>query len=297
MKEADCYPGKRVGRLTLISRERVVTKNYGNRWQWLCKCDCGKTREVLTFQLGNYKHGKYISRGVMDCGNHRFENLSRIRKGKTKPVSELSDKDTRSPWRRLYIKWHDMLRRCENSKTSNYNDYGGRGIKVCDAWHSYKVFKKWAIEQGYNPDNHDRTKQTLDRIDVNGNYEPSNCRLVSATVQANNVRTNRLVTISGVTKSASQWAKEYEISRDTFQSRLNAGVIGEELLLPANRRTNWHKGKTIMFHGQELSYAELGKMYNLYPKTIQYRYEEQGLREDDLVRPTKFNKKKEVITA
>lgn len=297
LKEAECYPGKKVGRLTLISRKRVSTEHYGNRWQWLCKCNCGNTREVLTFQLGSYQHGKYISRGIMDCGNHRTENLSRIRKGKTKPVSELSDKDARSPWKRLYTKWHDMLRRCENPKTSNYNDYGGRGIKVCDSWHDYEVFKKWAVEQGYDPNNRDRTQQTLDRIDVNGNYEPSNCRLTSAKAQANNQRNNHMITISDETKNASEWANEYGISRDTFQSRLDAGVTGEALLLPPNKKSNWHKGKMIIFHGQELSYNELGKMYNLYPRTIQYRYEKQGLREDDLVRPTKINKKKEVITA
>lgn len=301
MKEADCYPGKRIGRLTLISRKRVTTKHYGNRWQWLCKCDCGNTREVLTFQLGSYQHGKYISRGIMDCGNHCTENLSRIRKGKTKPVSELSDKDARSPWKRLYTKWNDMLRRCENSKTSNYNDYGGRGIKVCDSWHDYEVFKKWAVEQGYDPNNRDRTQQTLDRIDVNGNYKPSNCRLTSAKVQANNQRNNHAITISGETKNASEWAHEYGISRDTFQSRLDAGVTGEALLLPPDKTPSYHKGKVVLVNGEEMSYGEIAKMVGTSYNTIKFRYEKKGLRDDELLVPVgqlsvKEDNRKEVVT-
>lgn len=182
MREADCYSGAKVGRLTLISRKRVSTKQYGNRWEWLCKCDCGKYRKAYTFRLGE--------KDITDCGNHTHEKLVEVGKKGRKSSDEISDTNTRSIYRRLYIKWVDMHKRCENPKSSNYTLYGARGIKVCAEWSQYDSFKKWALEQGYNPYNNDRNEQSLDRIDVNGDYEPNNCRFVNSAIQNGNKRNN-----------------------------------------------------------------------------------------------------------
>ncbi len=144
VKEADCYPGKRVGRLTLISRQRVSTEHYGNRWQWLCKCDCGRERKYYTFQIGLSPSKK----GYVDCGQHKVAKARISGKLGRKSDSEVSDTNNRSPWRRLYVKWEDMIRRCYNPNIANYHNYGGRGIGVCDEWkNSYKAFK----ELGYYP--------------------------------------------------------------------------------------------------------------------------------------------------
>lgn len=188
MKEADCYVGKRIGRLTLVSRQRVHSDAYGNRWQWHCLCDCGNEIDVLTFRLGSSKHGKYTNSGITDCGNHTKEKLSIIGKKGTKSQDELSDADERSPWRRLYIKWVDMHKRCENPNSSSFKYYGERGISVCPQWGTFASFKQWAIEQGYNTLDTNRSHQTIDRIDTNGDYEPTNCRLTSVKVQNMNRR-------------------------------------------------------------------------------------------------------------
>lgn len=190
MKESECYSGKKIGRLTLISRQRVLTKSFGWRWEWLCQCDCGRYRKVYTFRLGwQNRHGKRVA-SVIDCGNHTHEKLVANGHKGTKSPDEASDATPKSPFRRLYCKWVDMNKRCYNPNTNNYANYGGRGIAVCDEWREYEPFKQWALEQGYDPTNKNRNEQTIDRIDVNGNYEPSNCRFVDNRVQSNNKRNN-----------------------------------------------------------------------------------------------------------
>lgn len=258
MKEADCYPGKRVGRLTLISRKRVTTKHYGNRWQWLCKCDCGNTREVLTFQLGEYSS----RRGIQDCGNHSTENRSKALKKAKPPLpdNKVSDSNNRSKWRHLYSKWGDMIRRCYSPQLANYPNYGGRGIRVCDEWrNSYETFKKWAIEQGYDPNNNNRNEQTLDRIDVNGNYEPSNCRLTNIKVQSNNKTDNVYVTIHGKTHTLMEWSDLTGIVFPTLNTRYHNGDRGEALIREVDQRYDWTIKKMLSIDGKNYSYRELSE--------------------------------------
>lgn len=119
---------------------------------------------------------------------------------------------------RLYVKWCHMIERCNNSHSEHYKDYGGRGITVCDAWrNNYITFRDWAICNGYNE------SLTLDRIDVNGNYCPENCRWVSHKDQCNNKRNNRLITYKGVTKTMTQWAEAIGMNVGTFKHRLRLG--------------------------------------------------------------------------
>lgn len=128
----------------------------------------------------------------------------------------------------LQQKLCDMKRRCYNPEEKFYKDYGGRGIKVCDEWMDKKEghsnFQKWAVENGWEEG------RSIDRIDVNGNYEPSNCRWATPEEQANNRRNNNYVTINGVTKTTSEWARQIGISQNAFTGRINSGWTGEELL-------------------------------------------------------------------
>lgn len=121
---------------------------------------------------------------------------------------------------RLYGIWGKMLARCRDE-----NDllYGGRGIKVCEDWLEYTNFSKWAKQNGYD-DN-----LTIDRKENNGNYEPSNCRWTNAKQQANNRRSNRMVSYLGITKTLQQWADELDIKTATLRYRLNNWPIDKAM--------------------------------------------------------------------
>lgn len=128
-------------------------------------------------------------------------------------------------YERIYRIWRSMKKRCNNTNLAAYKRYGGRGIKVCDEWNdSFQAFDSWAMSHGY-ADN-----LTIDRINVNGNYCPENCRWVTYQEQANNRRTNVLVTIGNETKTIAQWAAENNLKYDTVWRRFKNGVVGVDLI-------------------------------------------------------------------
>lgn len=114
--------------------------------------------------------------------------------------------------------------RCYREKAANYYLYGGRGIKVCEEWHNVEAFEKWAISNGFEKG------LTLDRIDVNGDYCPENCRWATRKQQANNRRNTISVTIDGITKTLSEWADFSDICWSTINNRYHDGVRGVMLL-------------------------------------------------------------------
>lgn len=118
---------------------------------------------------------------------------------------------------KIYYTYNNMINRCYRETTPNYYNYGGRGITVCEEWkNDFEVFYEWAINNGYSE------KLTLDRIDVNGNYEPSNCRWVTMECQENNRSNNHLITYNGETKTIAEWSKERNIKYATLERRINA---------------------------------------------------------------------------
>ena len=194
--------GTRFGRLTVKSVKRGRFKCGASYWLASCKCDCGKTKDVA---VGNLKNGLTKSCG---CLNRELTARRSTKHGLCRPGH-------RHP---LYYVWWTMIQRCSNPKTEMFHAYGGRGISVCDEWrNSSKSFFDWALSHGY------RRGLSIDRIDSNGNYCPENCRWATAIQQANNQRTNHMITINGVTMTAAMWARSRNWDPDVVHSRLNHG--------------------------------------------------------------------------
>lgn len=119
---------------------------------------------------------------------------------------------------RLYRIYNNMKTRCYNPNSESYKYYGGRGISICNEWlEDFSIFKEWALIHGYRED------LTIERLDVNGDYNPDNCVWATYKVQANNMRSNHLETIDGVTKNLTEWAEFYGINIKTVRDRLLRG--------------------------------------------------------------------------
>ena len=188
--------GKKYGNLTIMG--------YKNK-HFHCKCDCGRETDVKPTHLIN---GKQITCGDEDCFWHKVMQSAN--------GSKHGCSDTR-----LYRVWASMRNRCNNPNSESYNNYGGRGIKICKEWDDFEVFQDWAMSAGYNC-TQKHGECTIDRIDVNGNYEPSNCRWVDMKVQANNRRPfeKALIEIDGEVKTKEEWCKEYGFTTAAIYYRM-----------------------------------------------------------------------------
>lgn len=132
---------------------------------------------------------------------------------------------------RLYSLWTRMKQRCSNPNSSDYDRYGGRGIKVCPEWNDYATFHKWCMENNYDD------KLSIERNDVNGNYEPSNCCWIPLALQARNRRDSHFVTYEGQTKTLAEWSEITGIESSLLRYRLKHWPI-ENLFIQGRRRKN-----------------------------------------------------------
>lgn len=195
------YIGMKYGQLTIKSIERVNSKLYVS-----ALCDCGNTG---TYMLVKLKDGHTKS-----CGCLHKKIMSNI-------LTSHGLYHTR-----IYKTWNGMIDRCRRKKNKSYKNYGGRGITVCKEWaNDFMSFYNWAINNGYSEE------LTIERRDVNGNYEPGNCRWITNAQQALNRRDNHFVTYNGVTKTIAEWAKDLNMNYNTLINRLNTYRWGIEKAL------------------------------------------------------------------
>ena len=183
--------GERYGQLTVIKRSTDKTYPSGMKSvMWECKCDCGN---VIVTSANNLRLGKTKSCG---CKSHEWTSKYLFKHGDGHES-------------RIYRIWSGMRQRCNNQNLSCYKHYGGRGIRMCSEWMEYKNFKEWALSNGYSDE------LTIDRIDVNGDYDPGNCRWATVAEQANNKRNNHWITIGDKTQTLTQWMRE--LNKNEYQ--------------------------------------------------------------------------------
>lgn len=155
----------------------------------------------------------------------------------------------------VYGRWASMIRRCRVPEDAAYHNYGGRGITVCPEWQNSKTFCEW-WDSAFSAYDGDKTQRLcVDRIDNNGPYSPDNCRLATYKINANNKRTNRMLTHDGKTLTMSQMAEEIGISYKILNGRMYNGVKDF-----ANPKRVWPK---VSFEGEELSLKEFSERIGL----------------------------------
>lgn len=161
---------------------------------------------------------------------------------------------------RLYWIYSGMKARCLNKNEPCYKHYGGRGIKICSEWlKGYVFFRSWALSHGY------QDNLTIDRLDVNGNYEPSNCRWVTVKEQANNRRDNLFLVYNGESKTLQQWSDTYGINRKTLQQRLQRGLTLAEAL-----NKDLYKGNLYTFQGKTLCLKDWARELGISYSSLHY---------------------------
>jgi len=189
----------------IIGKWTVLSECERRRGQthWVCRCECGTEAVVAGSELN---HGR--SRQCRGCRT-RTHGASRRKDKKSTPE---------------YGAWCGMIGRCESPKNQRFKNYGGRGISVCERWrHSFQNFLE---DMGKRPS----LTHSLDRIDVNGNYEPGNCRWATATQQARNKRNNRVLAAFGKTMTITEWAEQTGIPPYTIRRRIRRGWTTEMAL-------------------------------------------------------------------
>lgn len=197
------YTGMKIGRLTV---EREADKLPGNKnRRWLCTCECGKKVVVFGYNLAT-KH-------TLSCGCAKSEYY--INKNTIHGQSHT----------RLYGIWCKIKDRCYCESCNAYKYYGARGIIMSDEWkNDFVAFYKWAMTNGYRED------LSIDRIDNNGCYTPDNCRWTDVETQMNNMSTNRMITVDGITLTQRQWERRICVCRGKLWKIRNSGKSVEEYI-------------------------------------------------------------------
>lgn len=198
--------GRIYGCLKVLRRDSDrIPRNGKPVTMWFCQCECGKTVSVKAYSLTS---------------------------GHTRSCGCKSVKHGRSHKERLYEVWKNMKRRCIDPSNKRYAHYGAKGVTVCKEWkNDYITFRKWAYANGYEPN------LTIDRINNDGNYEPSNCRWATSKEQENNMSRNRLLEYKGNTHTMSEWADILGLSYGAMNHRVQRNWTMERIVNTPQRGT------------------------------------------------------------
>lgn len=221
--------GMNFGRLFVVSYAGTK-KRLGHMYN--CICDCGNHVVVRGSSLLN---GNTRSCGCLQKEAHQKVGREMARRNKANPDYK-GHLIHGGCYTKLYNHWRAMKQRCNYEGGPHWHCYGGRGIKVCEEWNnSFKAFSDWALANGY------QEGLTLDRIDNNKGYEPSNCRWATPKQQGRNTRKTLFFTIDGVKKSFSDWCEEYRLPSSAVYARLQRGWDIEDALEIPLRKTKRSK--------------------------------------------------------
>lgn len=237
--------GIRYGKLLAI--EPTGERNKAKNLIWRFLCDCGNSREADGYEV---RSGKTFS--CKECGAETLRQAS-VTHGMTESAE--------------YKIWTNMKTRCCNPNAKSFSRYGGRGIKMCSKWmHSFEEFLN---DVGVRPSK----DHSIDRIDVNGDYEPGNCRWATCIEQANNKTNNLIIDIDGTKKSATEWSMNSEVSSTAIRQRFYAGLRGQELITPRQRQVISYKGVTDTIKGWSdrigIKYSTLNARINTYNWSVE----------------------------
>lgn len=202
MHKALDLTGQRIG--TCVVLEFAFRRNGARHWK--VRCDCGHERAVSVCNL------RTRGSSCPECAKVRIAKLRRTH-----------GESGRSPEHRS---WASMITRCQNPSNKSFKSYGGRGIRVCERW---RKFENFLADMGRRPS----ARHSLDRKNVDGHYEPENCRWATAPEQGRNKRKNHLVTIGDETKCVADWAEIAGVRYGTMLFRVKKGWTGQKLLRPA----------------------------------------------------------------
>lgn len=185
--------GQRFGKLTVIGIEETETR----KTFWVCQCDCGNMKVVRSDSL--------ICGAIKSCG---------CLKKQQDRINLTANHSHKMSGTRIYQEWQGMKGRCYNPNDPRFDRWGGRGIEVCEEWrNSFESFYEWALANGY------KENLTIDRIDNDGDYTPSNCRWATQQEQSRNRSSNINITIGNATKTLTEWCEIFELPYKTIVAR------------------------------------------------------------------------------
>ena len=197
-RKIDITNPNKYARLTILGDSKEIHRSGKRRVRYVdVLCDCGNTN---TTRLDHLVAGRTKS-----CGCHKLEVISK--KGRNIKHGGYETN--------LYMRWDGIKKRCFDPNYKSFYRYGGRGIKMFDGWiNDFANFRDWALANGY------KQELQIDRIDNNGNYDPSNCRWVTCKKNCNNKSNNVFITYKGKTKTLGEWADFLGINKSTLQTRI-----------------------------------------------------------------------------